>query len=85
VTKNKVQKLCLDELKKLDQTLWPHFEDASNIISEAFLIGLEKYKGPAKLPELRQLKDDNDSYQFYIEEVVYLTIYKVKSEKINVK
>lgn len=83
-TKNKVQELCLKELKKLDQTLWPYPEDAIRIILHGFEHALSQYKGTAKLPELKHFRPDNNSFQYYIDDVIHLTIYEVKGEKIPV-
>lgn len=83
-TKNKVQELCLKELKKLDQTLWSNYEDAIHIICDVFENALSQYQGKAKIPELKQFRPDKNSYQYYIDEVINLTIYEVKGEKIPV-
>lgn len=83
VTKNKIQKLCLTELQKVNQTLWPNIDDATKIINQAFKKAINEYTGHAKLPELKHFRPDNKTYQFYIEEVIYITIYEVKGEKLN--
>lgn len=83
-TKNKVQELCLKELKKLDQTLWPTTVEAINIICDGYQNALSQYQGKAKTPELKQSRPDKNSYQYYIDDVIHLTIYEVKGEKDTV-
>jgi hypothetical protein len=76
--KNKVQEVCQNELKKLNQTLWINFEDATHAITDKFDSALDKYQGKAKIPQLKQFRPNPDCYQYYIEDVIYLTIYEIK-------
>lgn len=53
VHKNKVQKLCQDELNNLDQTVFPDLKEAIRFINMCFDHAISSYTGSAKKPELR--------------------------------
>lgn len=81
VTKNKVQELCQINLQELDHTLVPDLDEAKKLILKAFDRAINQYNGRAKLPELKSYTDEKKTV-FYIEDVIYLSVYKVKTEII---
>lgn len=76
--KNQVQELCQKHLEVLDQTLYNSFTDAKFVIENKFKQSLNAYKGRAAIPELKNFKPDNETTQFYIPDVIYITVYEVK-------
>lgn len=79
VPKNKVQELCQKHLEVLDQTLYNSLSDAKFVIENKFKQSLNEYKGRAALPELKNFKPDKETTQFYIPDVIYITVYEVKN------
>ncbi|QYS89078.1 hypothetical protein [Flavobacterium davisii] len=80
-TKNKIQKICLNELKELNFSLASDLPSAKKAIKTVFEQALESYSGRAKHPELKQFdKGDKGVTSFYIEDVIYIDIYPVLNE-----
>lgn len=77
--KNKVQALCQENLQGLDQTLYKSLNEARFVIENKFKQSLNEYKGPAVLPVLKSFKPKSETFQWYIEDVIYITVYAVKN------
>ncbi|MCH4828907.1 hypothetical protein [Flavobacterium columnare] len=77
VAKNIVQRLCQEEIRKLDQTLWNGFVDAKIAVIKAKDTAINTYKGRAVRPILKEFKSSKNETQLYIEDVIYITIYEV--------
>lgn len=79
ITKNRVQEMCQNNLQELDCSLVRNLEDAKKLIINAFNRAINDYNGRAKLPELKSFTDEKTSV-YYIEDVIYLSIYKVEND-----
>jgi hypothetical protein len=81
--KNKLQTLCIDKLTKLDQILCNSYPEAKEEVERHFYNALKAYAGTAKEPELRDFISNAHEQIFYIEDLIYISIYEVKIEVIN--
>lgn len=77
-TKNKLQKQIFENLQALDLTLCKELSDAIKLINLAFKDAINNYQGVARKPELKSFLDDKKTTVFYIEDVIYLSMYTVK-------
>ena len=81
-TKNKLQLAILKELELADSLLFANKVEASNFINQLFENGLRSYKGSATVPQLRKHQPNNDLLVFYVEDVISISIYNVKTDFI---
>jgi hypothetical protein len=73
--KNKLQKLILDSMKELDCTLCDNEQQAIKLIKLAYNLAVQEYDGKAKVPGLTTYKPSDTSVTFYVQDVVYLSVY----------
>ncbi|MGR3790275.1 hypothetical protein ACUXZJ_10795 [Flavobacterium sp. TN-1] len=77
-TKNKIQEICLNELKELNFSLVSDLATAKKVIKKHFEQAVNSYMGRAKHPELKEFdKAGKGAISFYIEDVIYLDVYPV--------
>lgn len=80
-SKNKVQKLILEHLQKLDQTLWASIEQASEATKKAYENALKEYNGKASIPDLRSFVPQGHQLTLFVEDLIYVNVYAVKKYK----
>jgi hypothetical protein len=74
--KNKLQKAILENLQELDATLTDN-KQAVGLIKIAYKDAINNYNGSAAVPELRNFEASDDTTVYYIEDVIYINVYKV--------
>jgi hypothetical protein len=79
-TKNRLQLAILKELELADSLLFANKQEASNFINKLYENALLSYKGNAVVPPLRKHEPNNDLLVFYVEDVVSISIYNVKTD-----
>ena len=77
---NKVKKLCLEEIQKIDCTLCDSIEQVDKLINEAYELAISNYMGTAARPALRSYNGSLFSKSYYVESVIHLAVYEVKHE-----
>lgn len=79
-TKNKLQRLILEELSLADCTLFPNPKQAISFINQSYESALKSYKGNAAVPPLKSHDASKEEVLFYVEDVIYISMYNVKSD-----
>ena len=77
-TKNKLQRLILEELQLADCSLFTTPKEARNFINQLYENALKHYKGSAAVPPLRRHEANQTEVLFYVEDVIYISMYNVK-------
>lgn len=76
-SKNKLQALLQEEIKKLDQTLWPCETLAREAVVSLYKKACERYTGKCELLSLSSWENTDNSISYGIDTVFQVTIYKV--------
>ncbi len=79
-TKNKLQLYILKELELLDGFLFLNKSEAIKHINLLYNIALETYNGNAAVPPLKNFEANENDTVFYVEDVIYISIYTVKTD-----
>lgn len=79
-TKNKLQLYILKELELIDRFLFASKEEAGNYINNMYSIAIESYNGTAAVPELKKHEPDENQVVYYVEDVIFLSIFTVKTD-----
>lgn len=80
VPKNKFQKLVQESLSELEGVLVSDFKTAQKLIQIAYKDAIDSYNGSAKVLELKSFKNDENQSLFYVDDVIYLSVYGVKND-----
>jgi len=80
-SKNKLQQLLQDQMKKLDRTLWPCEAVAREAVLESYKQANAKYTGKCELLSMSSWDNSDGSYCFGIESVFQVTVYSIKKYK----
>lgn len=78
--KNKAHELAREHLRKLDKTLHPGIHSAKLAVNIHFKEALKKYNGRATRPELKWYEYETGTQNYYVDGLIYLSIYTVKEE-----
>lgn len=79
-TKNKLQLLILKELELIDCILFTNATEAGNYVNQLYQNALRNYKGNAAVPELKCFKATENDTQYYVDDVISISVYKVKTD-----
>lgn len=77
--KNRLCTAILDFFESIDHTLSPNKEKAIADINRRYNEALESYKGKAAVPRLQNHQAVKTEILFYVEDVIYITIYNVEN------
>lgn len=79
-TKNKLQRLILEELQLADCSLFTNPKEGRNFINQLYESALKSYKGNAAVPPLKTHESNQTEVLIYVEDVIYISIYKLKND-----
>jgi hypothetical protein len=79
-TKNKLQLLILTTMQDIDCTLFDNKGEATNYIFQLYNNALLAYKGNAAIPELKTFDGAKNVMQFYVEDVLWVSMYNVQND-----
>lgn len=79
-TKNKLQHLILKEMLSADCLLFMGRTEAENYIKQLYENALKSYKGNASVPPLKWHDANKPKVLYYVEDVIYISIYQVKTD-----
>lgn len=79
-TKNKLQLYILKELELLDSFLFLNKSEAIKHIKQSYNVALETYNGNAATPPLKNFEANENDTVFYVEDVIYISIYTIKTD-----
>lgn len=79
-TKNKLQRLILNELAKADGLLFANKTEAVNYIKQLYENALKEYKGNATVQLLNSFEANKNDTVFWVEDVIYISIYNVQTD-----
>lgn len=82
--KNKLQKGILEELSKLDCILCNHQNQAVKLIIDAYISAVNNYAGKAVKPDLKKFNPNKDTLTYHVDEVIYLSIYSVRTDYTSI-
>jgi hypothetical protein len=79
-TKNKLQLYILKELELVDGFLFLNKAESVEHIRQLYNVALETYNGNAAVPPLKNFEANENDTVFYVEDVIYISIYTVKTD-----
>lgn len=79
-TKNKLQLAILKRLEEADASLFRKRSYAQAFVRHLYEEGVRSYKGNAVVPELRTHEPDENQVVYYVDDVIFLSIYTVKTD-----
>jgi hypothetical protein len=78
--KNRLCTAILNNFESIDHTLFPDKEKAVKDIIRRYDEAINSYKGKAAVPRLESHQANKNGMQYFVEDVIYISIYNVKNK-----